>query len=192
MNATATVEPAKRSFVRKIVNAEGAIEALQKMVKRRDEIEKRFNSVVDQAKRLQTEAAESWRAFLQDPSSVDIRKLAELRVQEDVVTEICALLYRRIPAAIDAAFHAEFGKELRKVLLAVAKHHFEQAQQRFDLELAHARDVLKAENFDDQAILESPRVRDASRQREKFEGLVARIKQSEDGRLWQFSADLLK
>ena len=171
---------------------EGAVGRLRQIAQRRDEIEKRFNGVLDEAKKLQTEAAESWQAFLQDPTSVDIRKLAQLRVQQDVVTEIFALLYRRIPTAIDAAFHAEFGKELRKVLLAVGKHHLEQAEQTFNAELSRARDVLKAENFDDQAILESPRVRDASRQVERFERLVGGIKQSEDGRLWQFSAEILK
>jgi hypothetical protein len=107
------------------------------------------------------------------------------------VDEIFALLYRRTPSLVESAFFSEFGKDLRAVLLRAAKHLCAQAEKRFAEELSRAREVLKAENFDDEAILQSPRVHDAKSRVERFEHLIAAISSAPDNQLWQHAPSLL-
>ena len=66
------------------------------------------------------------------------------------------------------------------------------AQKAFNVELARSRETLTREEFDLEEVEQAPRVRRAKREVEKFERLVEGIKQSADGHLWQFSAEVLK
>src|SRR5258707_512544 len=98
MNApSSTVEPAavKKRFAGFGNNGEGAIKRLREIAKVREVIEQKYKAALAEAKKFQSECEDSWRAFLQNPFSVDLRKVALLRVEGEVAAEIFAHLYRR-------------------------------------------------------------------------------------------------
>jgi len=198
MNASpSTVDPpAKRSLgsaFKKIVNnGEAAITRLREMAARRDEITQKYDDVLAEAKKVQAQAEAAERDFNKNPSADLVRKLCELRPQGEVAREIFSMLYRSVGARSNDEFNREHAKDLRPTLLKAAKHLLAQAQETFDAELAHSREALGKEGFDDEAISQSPKVRHAEWRVEKFERLVDTIKSSADEQLWQNASALLE
>jgi hypothetical protein len=86
----------------------------------------------------------------------------------------------------------EHKKSLRSTLLPAARYWLKEAQQKFNAELAHARQTLAAENFDDTEVQQAPKVRAAKLRVEKFDRLVASIESSADEHLWQNAAQILE
>src|SRR5438876_5218335 len=108
MNATATVEPAKRSLgstFKKIVNSgEAAIGKLQELARQREQIERKYESVLGECKKVQAEVEAAERDFSNNPTSALVRMLVVLRPQAVVASEIFGALYRTHGARINDEF----------------------------------------------------------------------------------------
>ena len=152
----------------------------------------RFDAVLHECKAIQGEAEAAQREFDANPSAAGVRKLAALRPQAVVASEIFASLYRSVGARANDEFNREHAKDLRAVLLTASKFKLTQAQKEFEIALAHARETLGAEGFDADEISESPKVRAAKWQVEKLERLVASIESSTEGTLWQHAGQILE
>jgi len=189
-------EPAKRFAgfnVKKTVNGEAAITRLREMQKREAAIIAKYDLVLATCKKIEAEVVTAQREFDANPTPDGVHNLITIRLRAREATDLFASLYKlKTSGAANREFLSEHKKDLRAVLLQAATYRLAQAQQRFDAELAHSRQALGKEGFDQDEILQSPKVRSAKWSLEKFEGLVERIKQTEDGNLWQFAAEILK
>src|SRR5713101_1191413 len=117
---------ASSSFVRKVmqpkVSGEQALAKLREIAKKRDEIERRYNRALAEAKEFQSECDSSWRDFIRDPCSIgDLRKVAMLRVQAEVATEMFGHLYRRGDWINQEFLRTTDLKELRRCLLSAVR-----------------------------------------------------------------------
>jgi hypothetical protein len=187
----------KRSLlkaVRGIKNGgEEAINKLRVMAKRHAEITREANDLLATTKKIETEAVEAERDFNQNPTVAGLRKLVVLRPQGREATEIFGELHRRIGLGgmVAAKFLAEHKKDLRAVLLSAATYRAQEAWKKFDAELAHSRQALSKEGFDDNEVRAAPKVRDAQHRAERFERLVENIRLGKDENLWNLAEQLL-
>jgi len=170
-----------------------AIKRLRAMAQREAEIIAKWKSVLDECKKIEAEAATAQREFDANPTPDGVHKLITIRLRAREATEIFGTvdqLVRR--GAANREFLSEHKKDLRSLLLTASKHLLAQAREKFDTELKRARETLSKEGFDQDEILQAPKVRAAEWQVEKLERLVESIKQSVEERLWQFSNEILK
>jgi hypothetical protein len=201
---TAVVEtPAKRSAFQKVRaimknGGENSIAELRALAQRRAEICKKYEAVITECKTIEAEVVAAERDFVANPSVAGVRRLVSLRPQLDIAIDLRSALTRSITYGqrVESEFLSECqrrGKDyLRNVLIKAASFHLAQAREKFDAELKRARQTLAQEGFDDEEVRQAPRVRDAQRQLERFERLVANIQSSTDEHLWQNALALLE
>src|SRR5579864_3520358 len=90
MSAPTTVEPATLSSrMRRIfANDEDSIAKLQAMQRRRDEIHRKYQAVLDEIGKIEAEAAEAHKEFAKDPTPIGVRKLVAVQHQRGVRAEL--------------------------------------------------------------------------------------------------------
>jgi hypothetical protein len=196
MNATETaVEPAavKKRFAGFGNNGEGALNRLREMVKRETEIAQKYKSVLDECKKVEAEVATATAEFESNPTPDGVHKLITIRLRSREATEIFAALDQRLRyGVVGREFFAEFKNELRGVMVAANKYKLTEAQQAFALELKRARETLSKEGFDQEEIMQAPKVRSAQRLVERFTRLVEDIRGAKDESLWSHAGQLLE
>lgn len=188
----APVVRAVKKVMQPKLTGEGAINWLRAMEQRRAEITRKYTDTLAEAKKNQGAAKEAELSFWREPTPAGVREFVRCASQADAADAVFSELYRRIPTAIDAEFNREYAKDLRAVLVAAARHRRIQAQEKLDSILGHSREALSKEGFSPDDVEQSPRVRDASRQVERFERLVASIESSTEGTLWQHAGQILE
>src|SRR5437870_917638 len=130
----APVVRAVKKVMQPKLSGEDAISRLRQISQRRDEIERKYKSVLDECKKIEAEVATAQQEFDANPTPDGVHKLITVRLRSREATEIFAALDQRLRHGLaNREFLAEFKTELRGVLLAAVKHRLKRRRKHLTL-----------------------------------------------------------